>query len=981
MANRTNLFILSALAAVLSASCQDDDLRGLSGGSDEIRFSVTDEGAWTRSSLSAVADSLPRDTACLLTDGAEGRLWLAADHADGFAGTDAADAATRAAEAVPDFSSFRVSAYSFTGAWTGGESPDVMNDVPVTRQGGVWLPDRTYYMPSRTCSVNFFGYAPADAAQLAKPSGGAAGYPAFLLTVPNDMTGQKDVVFGYTAAPVPSANREAIPLQFRHTLTQVRLAYGVSAGAAGDTAVNFPAGVHITEVRLSGIHDRGTAVHKGDGRGFERWRVSGLRDTTSYVIGGLTAARKEVPGGFLTDRPLLLMPQEFNDDNARLTVSLSQPVNGKRTLTASLKDFGHWMPGKAVTYRITTRAVEIDTVFVIEAHARVATPDGLFRDTVLVFDVFNEAQFRTGEAMLQQLFGPGVLKSDNFTIKAYTKPKGGTDSTRLDYSLSYMYNAEFCSKVPYVPGWTDDKLALKRGEGVADTLLINIPMAGYVSRSTNSQQMYDRPERGAPGAPWDLSTHDLCGEEYGRTTANCYVIDRAGWYSLPLVHGSAYQNGVPKPESYGGGIFYDGLGLITSPEIHGAAVAELIWEDAQSLVTDVRLEGDRLVFRVPKGRIMEGNAVVGVRDGHGTLIWSWHLWMSNKSFKPVANWHEEGNPEPDYYAGVMSLYAGSGSPLYGSEKEHLLMMRTPIGSMEANRVVTEQRFMSLSLQLTGGVTRTLTMGHKGSEEDVYFRNCLYYQWGRKDPIFPNDGIEKDPMVHRHIYSHLRLPKLIFAPLYGDAKERCRNIETFDNTYPLSLDVRLWNPSGGYKWGKTADTDAENFVKTVYDPSPAGYRIPMLKEFGVFIEEKGTALGNIFIIRKWREEVEIPNPDGVPGVTAARLENQFDRQDMEFMLIPYFGRLSRVKDGDSEYWDFGKKAWFWCASVYDRAQAGGAMRFTKNNTGDTPEAMRDPQELTWGLPVFCVTEHWYNEWMANEKGWLKWNYWPLDSFAR
>ncbi|MBO5626683.1 MAG: hypothetical protein J5953_12975 [Prevotella sp.] len=56
----------------------------------------------------------------------------------------------------------------------------------------------------------------------------------------------------------------------------------------------------------------------------------------------------------------------------------------------------------------------------------------------------------------------------------------------------------------------------------------------------------------------------------------------------------------------------------------------LVWKDVSTdIVTDLAVSGDFLTFSVPQSAIMQGNAVVAVKDGDGKIMWSWHLWFTD----------------------------------------------------------------------------------------------------------------------------------------------------------------------------------------------------------------------------------------------------------------------------------------------------------------------------------------------------------------
>ena len=206
----------------------------------------------------------------------------------------------------------------------------------------------------------------------------------------------------------------------------------------------------------------------------------------------------------------------------------------------------------------------------------------------------------------------------------------------------------------------------------------------------------------------DLSMVDCAGNARanGMSTANCYMVHTAGKYKLPLVYGNAIKAGAANTAAYNPGgttstnycaNFVNHAGAaINAPWItkstSGTGVnkgmginvtsAELLWQDAQGLVTAVGIDGDYLTLTVGKdAATQEGNAVIAVKAG-STIVWSWHIWVTKQTFA------------------TQTTITASG---YGYKV-------TPV-----------------NLGWVGNATSGAT-GY-----------CTFYQWGRKDAFIPSTG--------------------------------------------------------------------------------------------------------------------------------------------------------------------------------------------------------------------------------------------------
>jgi hypothetical protein len=144
----------------------------------------------------------------------------------------------------------------------------------------------------------------------------------------------------------------------------------------------------------------------------------------------------------------------------------------------------------------------------------------------------------------------------------------------------------------------------------------------------------------------DLSMLDCAGTpRASRWTANCYMVHTAGNYKLPLVYGNAIKDGATNANAYTG---VEGNNVtLTFPRHDGQAItdpwiknngitvksAQLLWQDAQGLITTVGIDGDYLTLTVGKdATTQEGNALIAAKDADGTIVWSWHIWVTKQTF-------------------------------------------------------------------------------------------------------------------------------------------------------------------------------------------------------------------------------------------------------------------------------------------------------------------------------------------------------------
>ena len=294
----------------------------------------------------------------------------------------------------------------------------------------------------------------------------------------------------------------------------------------------------------------------------------------------------------------------------------------------------------------------------------------------------------------------------------------------------------------------------------------------------------------------DLSMMDCRGKDRdSRWTANCYMVHTAGDYKLPLVYGNAIKNGAANTAAYNPGgttstnycaNFVNHAGTaINAPWITkstsgegvnkgmGIAVnsAELLWQDAQGLVTAVGIDGDYLTLTVGKNATaQEGNALIAAKDADGTIVWSWHIWVTKQTFATL-------------------------TPVTVSGYDYQL---TPV-----------------NLGWVGDVTSTT--GY-----------CTFYQWGRKDAFIPGTGTNNTNHTVYNI-SNVDVTTTAFSHTNDDNVTIGGNIQHptvhYCNTSTSGpCDTQYYNMWDAQQTSNDENTAAAT-VKTVYDPCPPGFCVP------------------------------------------------------------------------------------------------------------------------------------------------------------
>ena len=412
-----------------------------------------------------------------------------------------------------------------------------------------------------------------------------------------------------------------------------------------------------------------------------------------------------------------------------------------------------------------------------------------------------------------------TTSTDNYTVQSYRKdPTGNTFQPVKWKVVSYQestdggktWSAESTNK----PSWLT-KLSLTEGDGGKDAEVGKPTVTtDFVDRlAYRNQALKNAEDKGSISNPYNLA-NQTNGGDVVENTANCYVISAAGYYRLPLVYGNAITNKVANQSAYktsntGTDIlshFKDHNGVvITDPwitETNGGTNkpngVKLVWADETGLVESLGISADGkfLKFRVPQDKIKTGNAVIAATKD-GVVVWSWHLWFTEAN---VLNTTKVTNfQKKDYYF--------TNEPLGWKYKK---WETTTYSAPRKVKVKIQQ------LEKNGGnykeSTITITQNN-GALRECY---STLYQFGRKD-AFPgtDDNLEgtftENGGKNMSIQNSIQHPGTFYA---------------WDRT--MHNQCNLWSMNN-----TTIGYNDNAVVKTIYDPCPAGFKMPASNAFTGF----------------------------------------------------------------------------------------------------------------------------------------------------
>ena len=296
-------------------------------------------------------------------------------------------------------------------------------------------------------------------------------------------------------------------------------------------------------------------------------------------------------------------------------------------------------------------------------------------------------------------------------------------------------------------------------------------------------------------SPVDLSMFDVFGNPIEQSTANCYVIRKPGVYKFPIVYGNAIKEGEVNSGAYTSlgkenqmkfFVNYKGS-KITSPyiieDIGGNPITSATFQsvDTGGVFTDLKIiDGSThdqayVQFKVRTVPDTGANAVISIHESEqNNIVWSWHIWVWKDNLTPVS--------------------------------------------------LTNRRGVTCKVLPVNLASKWDT----SNAEPTKIKNW-FYQYGRPTPFLCPKSSESTEFTTNYGKTNLvvqntasQYEKGIQNPTTFYTGSQVSNGNWFGNTYYNNL----WDQDGASGYGDN------NVIKTIYDPSPVGFKVPNSGAFDV-----------------------------------------------------------------------------------------------------------------------------------------------------
>ena len=450
----------------------------------------------------------------------------------------------------------------------------------------------------------------------------------------------------------------------------------------------------------------------------------------------------------------------------------------------------------------------------------------------------------------------GNETSSNIAFKVTSYRQSGTTQQAVPWKISkyeewdYTLNGGtggWVDRGTTKPDWLGDLTDHGNGGTAAEAGNTAVKPASIMDKLTAyNKVLKDATPKGTATDPYNLANPGGNGaKNHIEETANCYLISAPGHYCIPLVYGNAIKNGITNTSSYqtsnsGAYIlqhFKDHADQnITDPWIektnsganNGVNDAKVVWADEAGLVqfgaTKIVRDASNkafVQFEVPANKIKNGNAVIAVTKNN-VVVWSWHLWFAPQDVLGTVTCTNFQGHEYKFTNEMLGWkYTAWSSSTYSAPRK----VRVKVEQTIANGGVKQPAYITITQ-------------NPGNARQGY---STLYQFGRKDALPGTDAIAQgsysfdNTTVGRSIGYAIQHPENMARDAGTGIFYRDWCNATYDN---------LWS----------ADNTVESFndnpvTKTIYDPCPAGFKMPASNAFTGFTTN-GQSGGTMNISGDW-----------------------------------------------------------------------------------------------------------------------------------
>lgn len=658
-----------------------------------------------------------------------------------------------------------VSAYYYDNSWDeeqiNGHLPNYINNSRASRQGSQLAFDQPHFWPEAG-NLRFLAFAPAAYGSF---EGDLNPAPGVTVTIPEDGKNMHDFLVAYTTDYHRTDPPTPVPLNFKHALTAIKINMGADRFYCRVKRVEFRNIARTATFLYSNMREVSASTPQASLRDCWYKHTNPARESFGFDLDVQINASHQATPVIDTGNTFYVIPQTLGEDTElALTIVQTDPLGnelgGEEIIRVNL--YGReWIAGTMVTYTLSYDNW-MHSLFVTQVHpfAPIAENEG---DHCVGSKAFKIQSFELSLDDHQRKPSPWTATFSTDGGATFTS----TEPAWLDFSMDSLHNIHFNptavneGSVDWSPYWVH----AFQNDQVDHTIDIN-------------KLIYDQGEDPAytETNPYNLS-HPTGYYNNDKScivnTANCYIVERPGWYIIPAVYGNAIKNGAVNTRAFAPGVggnhvlsnFVNHRGdPITSPYIKEHPGCDrldswFLWQDSPFLIStgfsdnngpdDMGIVANKrafqyiddafggvggLLFHVG-GNYQEwnwrtfnhrqGNACIGLShaDEYSDVVWSWHIWVT-RILNPAVN--------PDAIITTTN---------YNNVSRKMAMCYLGWVAYEPLKVYKERScIMRITSTSSEGHVRHVDIPLKQMHLTSFWHgHSTYYQWGRKDPFYGANG--------------------------------------------------------------------------------------------------------------------------------------------------------------------------------------------------------------------------------------------------
>lgn len=739
------------------------------------------------------------------------------------------------------------------------EDTQFYDNVTVAKTGGHWRPGNASDYQGKwkeNASYTFVAVYP-------KPSNplGSVGLTALdVCSTPADVTfsykvpsatmstADKDLMLAYYSG---TGDNGVAPLTFTHPLTCVNFKAGTLTGIST-----------INSITISSVYETGdctvrpTTFGTGNRQGFS-YEAVGSSHTSLWTPSGSTSVTgtSTITASNLSTSTwaynFLLIPQNTATKAALLKINVT--TDGGHTLDLNAKiDTDNWRAGFTNTYKISYSAGDELVLDPVHVTPWDVDPEQELSMGLIKYEIEAEAV----SSSVDYLGGDIQIK-----VKSNSTVDGGSSFRNEPWTLEYSIDGINWSATK--PEMFESAVS---GNGSTAWTNVDIPIAAQTvvedawsengNGATHTASLQARAEI---TTRQDLSLVDakFPRNVITRGTSNCYIIYQAGKYMFPMAYGNSIVDGALNSSSYSTTATGEMLNPLQGLDANGNAIdissasivslcggsasdyyADLLWQDERDVISAVGENTDSfglgngfVTFDVSLEYIHECNALIALRKKVGSekastdpIVWSWHIWVKDI---PITT--------------ATSNYTGI---IYEDRvvTEPYTCMTTPLGFCDGGRTYYSTMYPARSYYVravqTNGANRAsdaILINQTENSVPQYASYCTapYWQWGRKDPLIASCG-DRTKTGSAALKTVWDINGNVLPPMATVAGPMAPafSVGHPDKYITKAISGNMdWSPKKYHNlWSMTKGDFCDHsfsytVVKTIYDPCPYGFHIP------------------------------------------------------------------------------------------------------------------------------------------------------------